>query len=40
MGFIFAVGIASINTGNNLLYLILALMLGLVLASGILSEQL
>ena len=33
-----AIGIAAINTGNNLLYLILAMMLSLVVISGILSE--
>jgi len=39
VGFIFAVGIAAINTGNNLLYLVLAVMLGTVVASGVLSEE-
>lgn len=34
-----AVGIAAINTGNNLLYLILGMMLSLIVVSGILSEQ-
>ncbi|MGH7208978.1 MAG: DUF58 domain-containing protein [Nitrospiraceae bacterium] len=34
-----AVGIAAINTGNNLLYLLLAMMLSLIVMSGILSEQ-
>ncbi|MHB8481923.1 MAG: DUF58 domain-containing protein [Nitrospiria bacterium] len=41
MRFIFlmlAIGIAAINTGNNLLYLLLAMMLSLVVISGILSE--
>ncbi len=38
-GFIFAVGIAAINTGNNLLYLIIAVMLGIIVASGVLSEE-
>lgn len=33
-----AVGIAAINTGNNLLYLLLAMMLSLIVMSGILSE--
>lgn len=33
-----AVGIAAINTGNNLLYLLLAMMLSLIIISGILSE--
>jgi uncharacterized protein (DUF58 family) len=32
-----AVGFAAINTGNNLLYLVLAMLLSLVMASGILS---
>ena len=34
-----SVGVAAINTGNNLLYLILAMMLSLIMVSGILSEQ-
>src|SRR5437879_13370801 len=34
-----AVGVAASNTGNNLLYLLLALMLCLIVMSGILSEQ-
>ncbi|MBI3611087.1 MAG: DUF58 domain-containing protein [Nitrospirae bacterium] len=34
-----AVGMAAINTGNNLLYLILGMMLSLIIISGILSEQ-
>lgn len=34
-----AVGLAATNTGNNLLYLILAMMLSFVAISGILSEQ-
>jgi uncharacterized protein (DUF58 family) len=33
-----AIGIAAINTGNNLLYLILAMMLSLMVISGVLSE--
>ncbi len=33
-----AIGIAAINTGNNLLYMLLAMMLSLVVISGILSE--
>ncbi|MFO8072381.1 MAG: DUF58 domain-containing protein [Polyangia bacterium] len=32
------VGIAAVNTGNNLLFLVLGLMLGLILTSGVLSE--
>jgi len=34
-----AVGVAAINTGNNLLYLLLAMLLSLIIMSGILSEQ-
>jgi uncharacterized protein (DUF58 family) len=34
-----AVGVAAINTGNNLLYLLLAMLLSLIVMSGILSEQ-
>ncbi|HVG03204.1 MAG TPA: DUF58 domain-containing protein [Nitrospira sp.] len=34
-----AVGIAAINTGNNLFYLLLAMMLSLTIVSGLLSEQ-
>jgi uncharacterized protein (DUF58 family) len=33
-----AVGIAAINTGNNLLYLILAMMLSMMVISGVLSD--
>ncbi|MDP3279164.1 MAG: DUF58 domain-containing protein [Deltaproteobacteria bacterium] len=32
------VGVAAINTGNNLLYLVLGLMLSLIVLSGVLSE--
>ena len=35
----FAVGFAAMNTGNNLLYLLLGAMLGLIAVSGWLSEQ-
>ncbi len=38
IGFIFAVGLAAVNTGNNLLYLILGGMLSFIVASGILSN--
>jgi uncharacterized protein (DUF58 family) len=34
-----AVGIGAINTGNNLLYLVLAWMLSAIIASGIMSER-
>src|SRR5262245_66116724 len=33
-----AVGFAAINTGNNLLYLLLAWLLSFIIASGVLSE--
>ena len=32
-------GVAAINTGNNLLYLLVALLLSLIIVSGVLSEQ-
>jgi len=35
----FGVGFAALNTGNNLLYLILALMLAFLVLSGVLSES-
>ncbi len=34
-----AIGLAAVNTGNNLLYLLLAMMLSLIVVSGLLSEQ-
>lgn len=34
----FAVGVLAINTGNNLLYLVLGLLLSLIVVSGVLSE--
>jgi uncharacterized protein (DUF58 family) len=37
--FTIAIGVAAINTGNNLFYLLLAMMLSLVVISGLLSEQ-
>jgi len=33
------VGVGAVNTGNNLLYLLLGMMLGLILVSGVLSER-
>jgi uncharacterized protein (DUF58 family) len=39
MGATVAIGLAAINTGNNLLYLIVAMMLSVMAVSGILSEQ-
>ena len=37
-GLVFAVGFAALNTGNNLLYLVLSLMLSFLVLSGVLSE--
>jgi uncharacterized protein (DUF58 family) len=37
-GITVGVGFAAINTGNNLLYLLLGMMLSLIIASGIMSE--
>jgi uncharacterized protein (DUF58 family) len=36
---IFPVGLAAVNTGNNLLYLVLGAMLSFIVASGILSNM-
>lgn len=38
VGITLGVGLAAINTGNNLLYLLLGMMLSLIIASGVLSE--
>ena len=38
VGITFGVGIAAVNTGNNLLYLVLGLLLSLITLSGVLSE--
>jgi uncharacterized protein (DUF58 family) len=38
IGITFGVGLAAVNTGNNLLYLVLGLLLSLVILSGVLSE--
>lgn len=38
VGITLGVGFAAINTGNNLLYLILGMMLSLIILSGVLSE--
>jgi len=35
----FSVGFAAMNTGNNLLYLVLSLMLGFLVLSGVMSES-
>ena len=39
MGFTLAVGIAAINTGNNLMYIVLGMMLSVMVVSGVLSEN-
>ena len=36
---VFGVGFAALNTGNNLLYLVLSLMLSFLVLSGVLSES-
>lgn len=38
VGITFGVGLAAVNTGNNLLYLVLGLLLSLIILSGVLSE--
>ncbi len=38
LGITFGVGLAAINTGNNLLYLLLGVLLALILVSGMMSE--
>ncbi|PID39151.1 MAG: DUF58 domain-containing protein [Proteobacteria bacterium] len=38
VGLTFAIGFAAINTGNNLLYLVLGMLLTLIVGSGVLSE--
>lgn len=39
LSFTVILGVAAVNTGNNLLYLILGSVFGMITASGILSEQ-
>lgn len=39
LSFTVVLGVAAVNTGNNLLYLILGSVFGMITASGILSEQ-
>ncbi|MBI2876426.1 MAG: DUF58 domain-containing protein [Candidatus Tectomicrobia bacterium] len=39
VGMVLIIGVAAINTGINLLYLILAMMLSLIITSGLLSEM-
>lgn len=36
---VFGVGLGALNTGNNLLYLVLGLLLSLIVVSGVLSER-
>src|SRR5262249_10068835 len=36
---VMGLGVAAINTGNNLLYLLVSLLLALIIMSGVLSEQ-
>lgn len=38
IGVLLAIGIAAINTGNNLLYLVVAAMLSIIIVSGLMSE--
>ena len=37
--FTIGIGVAAVNTGNNLFYLLLAMMLSVIVISGVLSEQ-
>lgn len=39
LGLVLGVGVGALNTGNNLLYLVLGLMLSTIVASGIVSER-
>ncbi len=39
LGITLGVGFAAINTGNNLLYLLLGMLLSLIVVSGVMSEQ-
>lgn len=39
LGAALGLGFAAINTGNNLLYLLVSMLLGLIIVSGVLSEQ-
>lgn len=39
IGILILIGIAAINTGNNLLYLVVAMLLSLIVISGIISEH-
>ena len=37
--FTIGIGVAAVNTGNNLFYMLVAMMLSIVVISGLLSEQ-
>ena len=39
MGLTLGIGLAAINTGNNLLFLVLGMLLASIVISGVLSEQ-
>ncbi|MBI5886785.1 MAG: DUF58 domain-containing protein [Deltaproteobacteria bacterium] len=39
IGILFLIGIAAINTGNNLLYLVVSMLLALIVISGVISEH-
>ena len=39
LGVLFFIGLSAINTGNNLLYLVVATMLSLIIVSGVISES-
>jgi len=39
IGILLLIGVAAINTGNNLLYLVVATMLSIIIISGVLSES-
>lgn len=39
LGLLMVIGVAAINTGNNLLYLVVATLLSLIIISGVLSES-
>lgn len=40
LGITVGIGVAALNTGNNLLYLLLGVLLGVIILSGVLSERL
>lgn len=39
IGILFLIGVAAINTGNNLLYLVVSMLLSLIVISGVISEH-